>query len=182
MKKIYCLILCVLCLFCIVSCKGGDPVTLSTPNPSINEDSMLQWQSVEGATGYEYKINGGEAVRVGSDTLKIKLLPGESACVRAIGDGESHLDSEWSEQVKVAGLSTLAKPKLKATSVGSQVLVSWDAVENASGYEYKLNNGDIIYISATSFFLNASDTFAVRANGDGVNYLDSAWATLEPQN
>lgn len=186
MKRVFCLILCMLSILFVASCGDNEDESsndigqlLNTPALSINENGTVSWEAIDGAIGYEYKINDGSIISVDKDTLKLQLLPGESVVVRAKADGSERLDSEWSEAIKNENAARLSKPVLKKTVVGAQILVSWDAIPNASGYEYRLNDSAETPLDATSFLVNAGDTFYVRANGDDVNYLDSAWAILE---
>lgn len=70
------------------------PVKLSTPVVSISKNGLASWQTVSGASGYVYKINGGAAQS--TSTLSIQLSEGQSITVKAVGDGVRYLDSDYS--------------------------------------------------------------------------------------
>lgn len=78
-------------------------------------------------------------------------------------------------------------PELTQLSVPELTLegnvVSWTAVANAVGYEYKLGkNGEVVFVETTaelSVTLSDSIMFYVRAVGDQNNYTSSDWATVE---
>lgn len=58
----------------------------------------------------------------------------------------------------------------------NESVASWTAVENATKYAYKINDGDVIETTETSFTLSEGDTIVVRAVGDGENYVDGDWS------
>ena len=79
---------------------GGDPVTLSAPVASIDmDDGTVTWTSVENASGYAYRIDGGSEVAVAAGDSSITLTAGQSAQVKAVGNGTSYFDSGWSNTV-----------------------------------------------------------------------------------
>ncbi len=54
---------------------------------------------------------------------------------------------------------------------------SWEAVENASGYEYSFDGGvTFTFTTETSVQISAGQTIVVRAAGDGVNYRHGDWS------
>ena len=55
-------------------------------------------------------------------------------------------------------------------------VASWEAVEYASGYVYKINDGNEVETAELSKKLSAGQTIAVKAIGDGESYTDSAWS------
>ena len=90
------LILTICMCFSLIGCgnKKTDPVTLATPVVKIETDGKASWTAVENASGYAYKINNGEE----KDTTEtsVTLTNGQSIVVKAVGDGENYLDSDWS--------------------------------------------------------------------------------------
>lgn len=78
----------------------------------------------------------------------------------------------------------LATPVVSSSVTDTTVTLTWVAVENASSYDVTFNGTTTNVTDATSF--TASDlkaettyTFAVVANGDDENYVDSDAATVE---
>ena len=72
-----------------------------------------------------------------------------------------------------------AAPQLDAPVVtvnNDTGVAQWKAVENASGYAYKLDNGDEIATDNTSVTLTEGQSIVVKAVGDGKNYSDSVWS------
>lgn len=74
----------------------GATRTFDTPIVSINQNGVASWQMVTHASGYAYKINGGEE-RETTKTL-LQLNEGESIEVKVKGDGETFMDSAFSEK------------------------------------------------------------------------------------
>ncbi len=63
----------------------------------------------------------------------------------------------------------------------SEGILTWDAVQNASGYAVKI--GDIEYPAKTPKYLlpemYGTSKIEIKAKGDGVNFNDSEWTTYE---
>ena len=70
----------------------------------------------------------------------------------------------------------LATPTVTISDEG---LASWEAVANASGYTYKINDGAETTITTTSVQLTDKDSIVVKALGDGENYLDSDYSVSQ---
>ena len=70
------------------------PTKLGTPAVSISESGLASWSAIANASGYIYKINGG--TEVSTSATSIQLADGQSITVKAVGDGESFLDSDFS--------------------------------------------------------------------------------------
>ncbi len=72
---------------------------------------------------------------------------------------------------------TLGAPK------ATEVSFSWKAVENATKYEYKLDDGEVSEISELTTTITGLTpetvyTISLRAIGDGTLYLDSDWTSV----
>ena len=67
----------------------------------------------------------------------------------------------------------LAAPVVTVDESG---LASWEAVEHASGYIYKIGNGADKLTTKTSVQLVAGESIVVKAKGDGKNYTDSEFS------
>ena len=77
--------------------EGGDTTLtqLSAPTVTVSETGLASWTEVENASSYSYSIDGGTAVN--TSELSFQLTNGQSIRVKAIGDGVSYSDSEYSE-------------------------------------------------------------------------------------
>jgi len=166
-------------------------MVLSAPTDFAASDTTpttvtISWLEDADAEGYEYQIDDGAWVEVlvaeaeltgltYSTTYKIR--------VKAIGDGESFVDSPESEEYSftTAALIVLDAPAdLTATEVGeNDVTVTWSAVANAAGYEVAVGattdtvTAETLTYQFTTLNVNAEYTFSVKAVGDGITYDDS---------
>ena len=70
------------------------PVTLATPVVSVSESGLASWSAVSNASSYKYKVNSGAEQTTTS--LSVQLQDGDSIVVKAVGDGESYVDSNYS--------------------------------------------------------------------------------------
>ncbi len=179
MKKIICFTLCLILAICAPSC-SDEPTALSAPALTLSESGNATWAPQEGAIGYEYKINDGTPVRVDASVKGITIIPGESICVRALGDGVEYLDSEWSAPIKNENPQTLPKPVLETTTIGNQIIISWERDARATSYKIRINGGDEQEISENQYMITINDTFRLQAVGDGERYLNSYWAIVSP--
>ena len=115
-------------------------VILATPQPVVT-GKTVSWEAVEGASCYEYEING-SIVITESTTVDLSKYLAETYTVkvRAIpADKKLNSTSVWSNEVSVAIFDRLATPQL--TVNGSSLKnpdtasITWEAVNGASGYE-----------------------------------------------
>ena len=129
---------------------------------------VVSWSRVVGASGYAYKINGGEEQY--TTLLSVTIEEGQTIQVKALG-GDGYTDSEWSNAVSYI-LASLSAPVL--SSDGSTV--TWTAVEGASGYVYRINGGTEQETNGTSLTLQDGDRVVVKAKGDYITTADSNWS------
>lgn len=139
---------------------------LQTPGSlKVSADNVLTWSIVKGAAGYLPNINGEDCARVTSNQLDLtELFTGGhlSIKVKAVADGTTRLDSDWSAVLEYDMAVTLATPQPVVTGK----TISWEAVEGASGYEYEINGSIVITESTTvdlSEYLAETYTIKVRA-------------------
>ena len=131
----------------------------------VSADNVLTWSIVKGAAGYLPNINGEDCAQVTSNQLDLtELFTGGhlSIKVKAVADGTTRLDSDWSAVLEYDMAVTLATPHLVVTGK----TISWEAVEGASGYEYEINGSIVITESTTvdlSEYLAETYTIKVRA-------------------
>ena len=111
MKKTLILLLCLfisMSMMLLVSCdrlsaflpdteKPDKPTQLNVPSVSFADDAFT-WQSVANAIGYEVDVDG-TATTLGKTELSVTLTDGQTAKVRALGDGTDYADSAWSESL-----------------------------------------------------------------------------------
>lgn len=80
----------------------------------------------------------------------------------------------------------LDAPALKAgTATAASVTVNWTLDPNASSYIYKVNGGaeqklgKVATVTVAELTADTAYTIAVKAAGDGTNFTDSDWASIE---
>ncbi len=61
-------------------------------------------------------------------------------------------------------------------TVSESGLATWNAVPNATGYRYRIGDGEEQTTTATELQLTDGQTLTVMALGDGTNYTDSAYS------
>ncbi len=152
---------------------------LNTPVLSLDEDGVVTWDAVDGAIAYAYKINGGDEKRTLSTTLT--LVDGESVTVKAIGNGTDNENSVYSASVTYTAPTPPAPPApgvlaVPQLSIDDNGRVSWNAVENALSYSYKINGGDEISTTELFVLISDGDSICVKAVGNGDTYVDSAYS------
>lgn len=170
----------------VLSAPEGFAASDITPN-----SATITWDEDADAEGYEYQIDDGAWVEVDVAEAELTGLTYSTTYkirVKAIGDGESFVDSPESEEYSftTAALIVLDSPAdLTATEVGeNEVTVTWSAVANAAGYEVAVGEttdtvtaGTLTY-QFTTLDVNTGYTFSVKAVGDGVTYDDSALSEI----
>ena len=90
-----------------------------------------------------------------------------AACVENVPPDDGDDDS---------GPVKLATP---VVTIDGDGMASWQAVENAVRYAYKINDGAEKRTAATGFQLADGDSISVKAVGDGVNYSDSDFSAVK---
>ncbi len=70
--------------------------SLNAPYVSLN-GNVASWTAVSGATGYTYKIDNG--AEQNTLEMSVQLTNGQSIIVKAVGDGVTTLDSNWSNTI-----------------------------------------------------------------------------------
>ena len=146
----------------------------------VSSDNVLTWSIIKGANTYLPNINGEDCEEVTSNQLALSDVAEGGHLVikiKAIGDGVTWLDSDWSEELEYDMAVALDSP----LPVVSGKTVSWEAVEGASKYEYNIN-GSLVLTEETvidlSGYLAERYTITVRAlpNDNKLN-TTSAWSS-----
>lgn len=178
MKKLIRLTLCLILGICLVACSGEK--ALDAPTLTLSDTGNATWEAQKGATGYEYKINDAEPIKVDTTVTGIVLLPGETIVVRALGDGEKYLDSEWSAPLKNENAIKLPKPVIEKKVIGSQIVLSWQKDARATSYKMRINDSDEQIITENQYMISENDVFRLQAVGDEELYYCSDWAIVSP--
>ena len=154
-----------------------EPLKLDTPVVSISDSGIASWSNVTNASGYLYRIDNEEEIRTNSTS--IKLIDGQSITVKAIGDGTNYIDSDYSSS-KIYKVDTPIIEPIKLSvpivTISDSGIASWSNVTNASGYLYKIDNGEEKRTNSTSIELIDGQSITVKALGDGSNYIDSDYS------
>lgn len=176
-----CLILFAALLIAGCAQKEENDNKLQTPySLKVSSDNVLTWSIVKGAAAYIPNINGEDCEEVTTNQLALSdVVEGGHLVIKikAIGDGVTWLDSDWSEELEYDMAVALDSP----LPVVSGKTVSWEAVEGASKYEYNIN-GSLVLTEETvidlSGYLAERYTITVRAlpNDNKLN-TTSAWSS-----
>ena len=67
----------------------------------------------------------------------------------------------------------LSKPVVTVDETG---LATWEAVENAVSYAFKVNDGAEVVTSVRNYRLTEGDSIVVKAKGNGVTFVDSEYS------
>ena len=160
-----------------------NPIKLAPPLVSISDIGIASWYRVEGAVAYVYKINNEGETRTQNTSLQLSV--GQTITVKAVGDGVNYTDSDYSLGKKYEKKGEMS-PETQPTKLSSPVvsisdlgLASWNSVEGAEGYVYKIDGGDEITAQFNSVLLLDGQTICVKAVGDNTNYLDSDYSVIK---
>ena len=166
-----------------VGCAEKEALDNKLPAPGslkVSADNVLTWSIVKGAVGYLPNINGEDCAQVSSNQMDLtEMYTGGhlSIKVKAVADGVTKQDSDWSQVLEYDMAVALATPQPVVTGK----TVSWEAVEGASGYEYEINGSIVITESTTvdlSEYLAEIYTIKVRAiPADNKLYSPSSWSS-----
>ena len=69
------------------------PTQLKTPIPFIDDNNVARWEKDDNALCYTYRLND---LEYATQNTYVALKPGDTFSVKADGDGDKYLDSEWS--------------------------------------------------------------------------------------
>ena len=161
---------------------------LSLPVPELTiSDGKIEWREVPHATGYKVEIDGVADDASTAEYSLAELIEPKvyEIRVKALGDGDDYVDSDWSKITKYIVTVRLDAPVLNVNN-GAKI-VSWASVNNANSYVIKIkdSSGNEVKTgtNATSFSLQslAAGTYTVQVmaigdSGQDIVYLDSEWS------
>lgn len=155
-------------------------------NLTMSADKKLSFSAVDGAVSYDVVINGVSVLKSATKT-EIELIDvltspiNYEIKVRANGDNRLTYDSKFST-LSYDNVMKLGTPaNVGITSVDGKVILSFDSVSYASGYEIDVN-GEILKTTDNKYDLTdkvsvpADYAIKVRATG-GKGYDAGEWAT-----
>ena len=125
------LIICVLSvtLVGLVGCDNfGEPEKLNTPILFLDGD-IARWDANPKASNFEISI-GGSVFKVDNDVTARKLVDGVTIKVRAVGDGEKYLTSEWSNPLTYSAVSNGTKEPAHVKTTISNLAIGSAPDEN----------------------------------------------------
>ena len=161
--------------------KEGNDTKLQAPSSlRVSSDNVLTWSVVKGAVAYLPNINDVDYETVTSNQFFLSDAADAGHLVikvKAIGDGTTCLDSDWSEELEYDMIIPLHAP----VPVVSGKTVSWEAVDGANKYEYTIN-GSLVRTDATTIDLSGfpSDKYSITVRAlpaDSKQNTVSAWSS-----
>ena len=142
---------------------------------------LLSGETVLGTASYTHP--GGDYTWAAGSANFAHISLGEEITVPTSGKYTVRVSASTSQAI----LSELYLTKVQVipeaiaaptVTVNGDGVASWDAIEGATAYAYKINGGETAFTTATSVALQNGETLTVQAIGDGKNYLDGAWSAL----
>ena len=103
---------------------------LQTPKVTGCDVAYVYWSEVDGATGYEYVLDGFTRTTTETHT---DIYDTYTFKVKAVGDGETVLDSDYTT------LYTYYYISKTEITIDENGLATWEEVGNATGYEIHIN-------------------------------------------
>lgn len=141
---------------------------------STSKSITVTWNSVQGASGYDIEIYGA-AVDIGLSTTYTHtgLAPNMQISYRVRAKNASGTGM-WSNYIAKTTLP--GEPKnLKAVAKDTSILVSWDEVAGATGYDIEIDGTTVTELTAATYLhsgfqTNTLHSYRVRSkNNDGVS-------------
>lgn len=138
---------------------------------------QVMWDPTSGAESYELEIDGGQLKRLDEFTFEHADLVSNSVHTYRVRSYGSEGVSEWSDPIDVATLPFIPQG-LQARVSGSSIVVSWNPVEGAAGYDLEVHGAIIDIGSDTHYSIegvekNAQYQFRIRARN---LYQDGEWS------
>ncbi len=194
MRSLAAMLVAVAAGFVVSACsedETSDVALLSSPEPTIvyhASSFTASWAPVEGASGYAYKLDGGEEQSTSQCSLTIEGLEFGSShtfSIKAVSSSGMVADSYWSNfTIDLKNAFKFGPMTLKSNGESiDSFTVSWTAVENAEYYEVSLDEGDVTTTEETSMtFTGVSSgmhTVKVRPATSNPDYMEAEWTSID---
>ncbi len=164
-----------------------DAVTSVAPIDNIKVESMgthiiLSWAELTGVTGYDVEVDGKIIDNGDSNIFDGNFDGGSKHIFRVRAKNNAHI-GDWSSTVEgSAKYAILAPPQnINIIPAGTSISISWDAVNNAMGYDIEID-GQVKSVGVKTNYLHTSlkpqtqHTYRVRSrNPDG----PGEWSPLQ---
>ena len=165
-----------------------EQICLAAPTVTQN-GKTLSWEAITGAAGYAYSLNEGETWETTTQT-SLTLTSGiHTVWVKTLGNGQTSFDSQDIAKGEYDARDSLSAVELTVTKAASAYEISWVAVDNASGYNYRVTvngeAGEWIVTTATSMEIAYADyptgeyRFAVEVEALGGDVYKGTSATTD---
>lgn len=180
-------------LLLLSSCKKEEGMAPAAPEIKIEagtDSFRATWTVPEGAVKFGYALDDSPEFMTEDNHAEFTDLDeGASYTFRLRSYSASGNMSEWvSAQVTLnVGLGTLIPVQTGKTE--NSFSVSWEAVEGATGYEYRIGEGEAVPVEGTTVTVDKDSdgnplkagteySFSVRAVSTAEGVSPSAWATI----
>lgn len=160
--------------------------------PSVRvENGVLTWDAIEGATGYQVKLNGANSTATTVKTPAVKLSAGTQYQVMVLPTATGENTVYFSDWSALTNISIFNSPVLRWSGVDVDGVdfvnaIQWEIINGASGYGYKLTlpdgSEDTGNLGADQNFFghnfNAAGVykFEVKALSEDENKYESAYS------
>ncbi|WP_066020437.1 MULTISPECIES: fibronectin type III domain-containing protein [Clostridium] len=139
---------------------------------SVTDTSVkLEWQPVDGATGYDVEVDG-QTVDNGRSTVyeATGLKPGITHSYRIRPKTKDGF-GEWSDLIHKTTIAVLTENDITAVVTDSTIKLSWKALNGATGYDVEvdgkvIDNGDGTVYEATGLKAGVTHTYRIRGKTD----------------
>ena len=177
--------------------KGNSCIKLGTSNSPASLTFVLPNDVLEVivyVAGYKQaagsiSINGGSAleistlsyngeytaVRINTKDIKVLNISTTSSVFRAMINKIEYSTTDVSGDANAISPDKIVL-KTPSVTVSSDGEASWPAINNATGYTYKINDGNEETTTDTCVKLSVGDSIIVKALGDEKNFSDSAYS------
>jgi len=149
---------------------------LEHPGEITVENSLISWNRVENALGYNVSVDHEEnEIEEPIFDLSGFTAPKDyNVRIKALGNKTEYFDSDWSQAVKV---TRLPAPSLKIT----KTKLIWNQIEGNNGYELYCDGKYLAHIKKDVneydlLNINVECKFQIQAKGDSFYILDSPFS------
>ncbi len=155
------------------------PIPSNVSAVEINNEIIVTWDLVDGATGYDVEVDGVIIDNKSSTSYVHKIVATNLEHSFRVRAKNSEVLSNWSD--KVSKTTLLGIPtNLKASATSTEITVSWDVVVGATSYDLEVD-GQVFNTGLNTEFVhvglipNSEHSYRVRAKNAGG---DGSWSNL----